>query len=82
MSYIDVTFIEPVDLAEMGGVTVEEAEAIIQFAEAAAERIEQEKAKRRRKRKVERSPHIWLIRTQRRRTALLPKLPTALSPRH
>jgi N utilization substance protein A len=42
MSYVDVTFIEPADLAEMGGVSVEEAEAIIQFAEEAAERIEHE----------------------------------------
>jgi len=40
MSYVDVTFIEPVDLAELGNVTVEEAEGIIQFAEDAAERIE------------------------------------------
>ncbi|MBI3822785.1 MAG: transcription termination factor NusA [Planctomycetes bacterium] len=43
MSYIDVTFIEPTDLAEMGGITVEEAEAIIAYAEEAAERIENEK---------------------------------------
>jgi N utilization substance protein A len=43
MSYVDVTFIEPTDLAEMGGISVEEAEAIIQFAEEAAERIENEK---------------------------------------
>jgi N utilization substance protein A len=44
MSYVDITFIEPVDLAEMGGITVEEADAIILFAEEAAERIENEKA--------------------------------------
>src|SRR5207244_4172398 len=37
------TFIEPTDLAEMGGITVEEADAMILFAEAAAERIENEK---------------------------------------
>ena len=42
MSYVDITFIEPTDLAEMGGVSVEDAEAIIQFAEEAAERIENE----------------------------------------
>ena len=42
MSYVDITFIEPTDLAEMGAVTVEEAEGIIAFAEAAAERIENE----------------------------------------
>src|SRR2546428_8500196 len=33
MSYIDVTFIEPTDLAELGTVTVEQAEEIIQYAE-------------------------------------------------
>jgi N utilization substance protein A len=43
MSYVDITFIEPTDLAEMGGITVEAAEAIINFAEEAAERIENEK---------------------------------------
>jgi N utilization substance protein A len=43
MSYVDVTFIEPTDLAEMGGISVEDAEAIILFAEEAAERIEKEK---------------------------------------
>jgi transcription termination/antitermination protein NusA len=42
MSFVDITFIEPTDLAEMGGVTVEEAEAMIQYAEEAAERIERE----------------------------------------
>ncbi|HZZ80893.1 MAG TPA: transcription termination factor NusA, partial [Gemmataceae bacterium] len=40
MSFIDVTFIEPADLAELGNVSVEDAEAIIQYAEEAAERIE------------------------------------------
>ena len=40
MSYVDVTFIEPTDLAELGGVTVEQAEEMIAFAEAAAERLE------------------------------------------
>ena len=43
MSFIDITFIEPTDLAEMGGITVEEADAIIRYAEEAAERIENEK---------------------------------------
>jgi len=42
MSFIDITFVEPTDLAELGGVSVEDAESIIQFAEAAAERIENE----------------------------------------
>ena len=42
MSYVDITFIEPTDLAELGGVAVEDAEGIIQFAEEAAERIENE----------------------------------------
>jgi N utilization substance protein A len=40
MSFVDITFIEPTDLAELGNVTVEEAEGIIQYAEEAAERIE------------------------------------------
>ena len=43
MSYVDVTFIEPADLAEMGGITEEQAAEIIQFAEEAAERVEREK---------------------------------------
>jgi N utilization substance protein A len=43
MSFIDITFIEPTDLAEMGGITVDEANAIINYAEEAAERIENEK---------------------------------------
>ncbi len=42
MSYVDVTFIEPTDLAELGSISVEDAEGIIQFAEEAAERIENE----------------------------------------
>jgi transcription termination/antitermination protein NusA len=40
MSYVDVTFIEPTDLAELGGIDVELAEQMIQYAEEAAERIE------------------------------------------
>jgi N utilization substance protein A len=43
MSYVDVTFIEPTDLAEMGGITVDQAADVIQYAEEAAERIENEK---------------------------------------
>ncbi|MBM3994032.1 MAG: transcription termination factor NusA [Planctomycetes bacterium] len=43
MSYVDVTFIEPTDLAEIGGMEVEQAEAMIAWAEEAAERIENEK---------------------------------------
>jgi N utilization substance protein A len=42
MSYVDITFIEPADLAEMGGITEDEAANVIQFAEEAAERIEKE----------------------------------------
>ncbi len=42
MSYVDVTFIEPTDLAELGSISVEDAAGIIQFAEEAAERIENE----------------------------------------
>ncbi|MSQ93173.1 MAG: transcription termination factor NusA [Gemmataceae bacterium] len=47
MSYVDVTFIEPTDLAELGTVTVEQAEEIVAYAEAAAERIENEKPEER-----------------------------------
>jgi transcription termination/antitermination protein NusA len=47
MSYVDVTFIEPADLAEMGAITVDEAANIIQYAEEAAERIENEKPEER-----------------------------------
>ena len=43
MSYVDITFIEPADLAELGGVTVDEAEEMILFAEEAAERLENQK---------------------------------------
>jgi transcription termination/antitermination protein NusA len=42
MSYVDITFIEPTDLAELGSISVEDAEGIIQYAEEAAERIENE----------------------------------------
>lgn len=40
MSFIDITFVEPTDLAELCGIGVEDAEAIIQYAEEAAERVE------------------------------------------
>ena len=43
MSYDDITFMEPADMAEMGGISEEDAEAIILYAEEAAERIEHEK---------------------------------------
>ena len=42
MSYVDITFIEPADLAELGAIPVELADEIVQFAEAAAERLERE----------------------------------------
>src|ERR1700674_5201485 len=40
MSYDDITFMEPADLGELGGVGEEDAAGIIQYAEEAAERIE------------------------------------------
>jgi N utilization substance protein A len=42
LSYDDLTFLEPAQLAELGGVTEEMAEEIIEFAEEAAERVEEE----------------------------------------
>src|SRR5262249_43224723 len=39
LSYDDLTFLEPAQLAELGGVTEEMAEEIIEFAEEAAERV-------------------------------------------
>jgi transcription termination/antitermination protein NusA len=42
MSFDDVTFMEPADLAELAGVVEEDAVGIIQYAEEAAERIEKE----------------------------------------
>src|SRR5205809_515555 len=42
MSYVDITFIEPTDLAELAGITEEQAEEMIASAEEAAERIENE----------------------------------------
>jgi N utilization substance protein A len=42
LSYDDLTFIEPAELAELAGVTEEEAENIIAFAEDASERVEVE----------------------------------------
>ena len=42
LSYTDVTFMEPTQLAEMAGTTEEEADEMILFAEEEAERIERE----------------------------------------
>ncbi len=42
LSYDDLTFMEPSELAELGGVTEEQAEQIIAYAEDAAARIENE----------------------------------------
>jgi N utilization substance protein A len=42
LSYTDLTFLEPTELAEMAGVTEEEADEMIAFAEEAAERVEEE----------------------------------------
>ncbi len=43
MSYVDITFIEPADLAELGGITEAEAADLIQFAENESERMENSK---------------------------------------
>jgi N utilization substance protein A len=42
LSYDDLTFLEPAELGELGGVTEEDAEEIIAFAEESAERVEEE----------------------------------------
>jgi N utilization substance protein A len=42
LSYDDVTFLEPAQLAELAGVTESQAEEIIAFAEDASERVEEE----------------------------------------
>jgi N utilization substance protein A len=42
LSYDDLTFLEPAQLAELAGVTEEQAEEMILFAEEAAERVEEE----------------------------------------
>jgi N utilization substance protein A len=42
LSYDDLTFLEPAQLAELAGVTEEQAEEMIAFAEEAAERVEEE----------------------------------------
>jgi N utilization substance protein A len=42
LSYTDVTFLEPAHLAEMAGVTEEQADEMVLFAEEEAERIERE----------------------------------------
>src|SRR6516165_9669086 len=42
LSYTDLTFVEPAELGELGGVTEEQAEEIIAFAEEEAEKQEEE----------------------------------------
>src|SRR5437588_4441954 len=42
LSYDDLTFLEPAELAELSGLTEDQAEDIIAFAEEAAERVEEE----------------------------------------
>jgi N utilization substance protein A len=42
LSYDDLTFLEPAQLAELAGVTEERAEEVITFSEEAAERVEEE----------------------------------------
>jgi N utilization substance protein A len=42
LSYDDLTFLEPAQLAELAGVTEEQADDMIAFAEEAAERVEEE----------------------------------------
>jgi transcription termination/antitermination protein NusA len=42
LSYDDLTFLEPAQLAELAGVTEEQAAEIIDYAEGAAERVEEE----------------------------------------
>jgi N utilization substance protein A len=42
LSYTDLTFLEPAQLAEMTGTTEDQAEEMIAFAEEAAERVEEE----------------------------------------
>ena len=42
LSYDDLTFLEPAELAELSGLTEDQAEEVIAFAEEAAERVEEE----------------------------------------
>src|SRR4029077_8734911 len=42
LSYDDLTFLEPAQLGELAGVTEEQADEMIAFAEEAAERVEEE----------------------------------------
>ena len=42
LSYDDLTFLEPAQLAEIAGVTEDQAEDMIAFAEEAAERVEEQ----------------------------------------
>lgn len=44
LSFDDLTFLEPAEMAELTGLTEEEADDLILFAEEMAERVEQEKA--------------------------------------
>ncbi len=45
LSYDDLTFLEPAELAELAGVTEEQAEEMIAYCEEAAERVEEETRK-------------------------------------
>jgi transcription termination/antitermination protein NusA len=42
LSYDDLTFLEPAQLAELAGITEEQAEEVIAFAEEGSERVEEE----------------------------------------
>ena len=53
-SFYDLSVIEPDQLAELGGLTAEQCEAIVEFADEAAERQEQEEAARRAVQRAER----------------------------
>ncbi len=60
----DLTFLEPAELAELGGIDEDQAEDIIAYAEEAAERIEEESQARRRRpvrrnRRAARWQPIW-----------------------
>ena len=51
LSYDDLTFLEPAQLAELAGVTEEQAEEMIVFAEESAERVEKSKPRPQRRKK-------------------------------
>jgi N utilization substance protein A len=42
LSYVDLTFLEPAQLAELAGITEEQADEMIVFAEEAAEQVEEQ----------------------------------------